>query len=1237
MTALAFGCCFTFAACGNQGTTQDGSDSETQGDKTSETETETERVYRYETTLTEEIVDVSGEKLAVRFCREDMVHFRFLPSGEIFQDEDAVPESIAKFDREYEPVHGERVEEGNSVILRTEGITVSIDKTNMQITVTDPAGKKIFSSASQAFSVSGESKKASFKRDMAGTEHFFGLGNDPGSSFTTTDHRGSVYEIWMNDDNVHAIVPLWYSTNGYGIYSNNSNKGQVSFNSDYYLSVEGGELNFYFFYGPEFKTILTNWSELAGRMNMPPLYALGLTYRGYGQWNETQLLDALTTQLNAGIKIDVAGAEPGWQNKTYPCDYQWSSKFTKDAESFIQKAHELGLHVNLWEHPYVSPNASIYEEIMVYSLSGKTIGTREWEGNSGTYAFSGIVPDMTIEEARDIWWSVHDENLVSIGVDGYKIDETDSWGASNSLDLLFPSGISNNAYHNLLGTLTVNLLHEKYRDEYNLRTFIFSRGNYAGMQRYATTAYTDYYGFDQFVMSVLTGSYSGTYYTPEIRDVSTKSDVDYMRRTQLMFLTPFPMSNEWASEASVLGRSDSVIKCYQKYNQLHYDLIPYMYSLFWEQHNTGIGVVRSLVMEFQNDPKTYKIDNEFMLGDALLVCPVNSPNRLATVDIYLPAGERWMDYNTGYIYEGGKTIAYTCGADVLPLFVRMGSVIPTGHYGKNTSDVTDTTLTLDIYPGEAHQFTLYEDDGISYGYTRGKYALTEISSKFESGKIECTVGSRTGGYAVSSRACVLQLHYRSAPSDVTVDGTKIPAAASLNEFMAATSPCYFYDGTNANDFEKIIYVRLTDDGRAHTVSLTVGAEGAQTLPDVVLSGSLYECEASTNQLKGCSVSKGKSYASGNALVSSVGNDGKNVLTMNGIKAPADGFYEMEIVYFNGDQKPRNLDISVNGGDVISISCPGMGKWETGGTINLVLPLKKGDNQITFTTLPGNGWAPDLDALIVYDESTVDTTPKGTVYAPSDAVLTGDLELVDNAGAALGQSVKGFGISGPSLMTYEVHVDKAGPYQLNITYSNPFETDAKLDLYINGEKSELQFPGTLSRQLFKTLNLTVYLEAGENTVALGCDGGDARFECETGGEYKNCNTKLNDGEHEHSGGYCVGASANNGAFQFTMKGIEAPSTGTYTLKVYCGSGDARTFRLKVNDEDVGDLYTVRTGHFHVFQPTTIEVDLTKGENTLTFWQDTTAHGDTLWVPNFDYVTIEGISPMLDIQVGLITIQ
>ncbi|MBE6620739.1 MAG: DUF5110 domain-containing protein [Ruminococcaceae bacterium] len=1193
----------------------------------------------YTTPISEVIVTSGDNRLAVNFCREDLVHFRFAPDGEEFVRWNAVPEAISTPDADYEDVCGEIVETDEATTIRTEGLTVIVDKATLGITITDLQGNEIFKSAAEAFSVDGQGKTASFVRDVATTEHFFGLGNAKGDAFTTTDHRNTVYDLWMHDDNVHAIVPLWYSTAGYGIYVNNSNRGSVSFKKDYSLSLDGGEMNFYFLYGPSFKTILTNWSELAGRMAMPPLYALGLTYRGHSNWTEDQLTDAITSQFDAGIAIDIAGVEPGWQTKTYPCTYAWNTKFTTDATAFVKRMHELGLHVNLWEHPYVSPSAEIYDDILEYSLPGSVIGTRDWEDRSGNYAFGGIVPDLTMEDARDLYWDIHDKNLVSIGVDGFKVDETDSWGASASLELLFPGGLSNNAYHNLLGTLTVNLLHEKYREEYNLRSFMYSRGNYFGMQRYATSAYTDYYGFDQFVMSVIAQSYSGTYYTPEIRDTSTKNDISYMRRAQLMFLTPFAMSNEYATEATVLGRSQAIIDCYTKYNQLHYKLIPYMYSLFWNQHNTGIGVTRSLLLEFQDDPNVYKINDQFMLGESFMVCPVSSTSRVATVDIYLPQGERWMDYNTGYIYEGGQTIEYTCAADTLPLFVRMGAIVPLGHYGNNTADVVGTTLTLDIYPStEKTSFLLYEDDGKSFNYEKGEYAETLITSQLTGNDLVAVLGARSGKYAVDTRACVMQFHYRSQPTAVLVDGKEISAAASLEAFNNSTEPCYYYNANAEYDIDKIIYVRLTDNGAEHTVHVKVGKESEQQIPEIVMEGSLYECESKSNTLVGAKVTH-KDGASGKAIVSDVGNNGHNTLTINNVKVAKSGLYDVEISYYNGGEDARMLYISVNGEEPIPVYCYSAGNWNDSKSLTIPMRLNEGENTITFGTAEGKGWAPDLDCIIVYDDDTTTISMSGNVLYPSDAQISGGLSIEQMSNAVGGSAVNGFGSSADAALTYKVTSDREGPYQLNINYASPSLRAQKINLTVNGSTTQISLPTTNSTHLFSTLNMTIYLKQGENIISLGSDGGPTVYECEVGGEYKSCTNKLAPPEgYTQSGGLAVG-NMRSGSSMMTMRGLTVPKDGKYKVIIYAASGDRRTFRFMVNGVELDQLHSIQTGHFHKFQAYEVELELKAGENTLSIFGYGIAEGkgDTDWMPNFDYVIIPDVKPDIDIRIGAISIE
>ena len=697
-------------------------------------------------------VENDTARLAVDFRAPDVVHFRAAPAGAPFEDpaRKVTCGLVATADAECPAVAGEIVRDDAALTLSSSALRVRVDRATLAFSVWTADGTRVFASADRPFAFDGRARKASFRRDVRGVERFFGLGNVPGRRFEKLDHRDTVYDLWLSDDNVHAVIPLWYSSQGYGLYACSSNRGQVDFTEGYSLSLEAGEMDFYFLWGPSFKRILGSWSELAGRMRLPPRYALGLTYRGFGGWRDEDLVRAVTAQQEAGIRLDVVGVEPGWHTWAYPCSFVWSEKFP-DPCGFIARMHGLGLKVNLWEHPYVSTNAPFRAAIGPYGLDGADVGTREWEnGTKYKYGFGGFIPDMTMPEARDVYWNHHKAALVDLGVDGFKVDETDSFSANRSTEKRFPGGLSCNAYHNLLGTLTVNLLHERYRRDFNRRTFAFSRGNTTGMQRWATSAYTDFYGFDQFVMSLIAQSYSGTYYTPEIRTPESTDDGDYVRRAQMMFLTPFPQSNEWMKPVGVMDRSAAVIQAYRTYNRIHYLLVPYLYSLFREQSKTGLGVVRALPFEFQDDPRVFDLTDTFMLGPSILVHPVADASPSSSVTTYLPAGADWLDWPSMSVCRGGTPVTRTYRLDEMPIFIRCGSIVPVSDYGRTTDDPTGP-LILAVFPSERPtSFTLYEDDGISFDYEKGAFAETTITARQTGGRVSVALGKRTGGY-VSGR------------------------------------------------------------------------------------------------------------------------------------------------------------------------------------------------------------------------------------------------------------------------------------------------------------------------------------------------------------------------------------------------------------------------------------------------------------------------------------------------------
>ena len=264
---------------------------------------------------------------------------------------------------------------------------------------------------------------------------------------------------------------------------------------------------------------------------------------------------------------------------------------------------------------------------------------------------------------------------------------------------------------------------------------------------------------------------------------------------------------------------------------------------------------------------------------------------------------------------------------------------------------------------------------------------------------------------------------------------------------------------------------------------------------------------------------------------------------------------------------------------------------------------------------------------------------GNVLYPSDAQLSGGLTIEQMMGAVGGNVVAGLGNSADAAITYKVTSDREGPYQLNINYASPSIMAQKINLTVNGSTTQVSLPSTSSTHLYATLNMTIYLQKGENVISISCDGGPIVYECEVGGSYTSCNSKLAPPEgYVQSGGLAVGG-LRSGSSEFTMRGLNVPKDGKYKVIIYVASGDKRTFRLKVNGEDTGKLYSFQTGHFHKFQAFEIELDLKEGDNTLTFYgySYTEGKGDTDWMPNFDYVILPDVKPEIEIRIGAISIE
>lgn len=221
-----------------------------------------------------------------------------------------------------------------------------------------------------------------------------------------------------------------------------------------------------------------------------------------------------------------------------------------------------------------------------------------------------------------------------------------------------------------------------------------------------------------------------------------------------------------------------------------------------------------MVLEYQDDPKVYSQDLQYFFGKELLVAPICT--KTSSREVYLPAGE-WTDYFTGTKYQGPKTITYQSPLDRIPVFVRAGAIIPMGPEVNYVGEKPADPLTLDIYPSGTSSFTLYEDDGISYDYEKGVFAVTDITCTAGSGVITVGIDKKKGEYKTAGRSYILKLNGIGEPNDVAAGGKSLKPCADAQQFESASTG-WWYDSVKKTLWAKPGIVKPENGGKVSIIA-----------------------------------------------------------------------------------------------------------------------------------------------------------------------------------------------------------------------------------------------------------------------------------------------------------------------------------------------------------------------------------------------------------------------------------
>lgn len=563
-------------------------------------------------------------------------------------------------------------------------------------------------------------------------EKLFGLGLQMHGS----NRRGGVYHLRVDhysrgQDRLHAPTPFYVSSAGYGVFFNTArpisiyagvgnrlgdpgNPAPRDRNTDpnwdpqppsdaVEASVQAPGLEVYLFAGPTPMDALRRFNLFCGSGPLPPRWALGFWHRVPLASTAQDVEKEVAEFDRRGFPLDVIGLEPGWQSKSYPGTFDWSPKRFPDPAGFVKRMEADGVHINLWENPYVSESSKLYAPLKPY-FGSHTV-------------WLGAVPDLNDPRAAEIIREHHKRVGVGIGVSGYKIDEVDGFDFWLWPDhARFPSGVPGDQMRQVYGVLWQRELDRLFHES-GKRTFGLVRGSNGGAVRFPFAIYSDTYDHREYITGMTSAGLAGVMWCAEARSAS--SGEEWVRRMQTAVLSHVAQLNAW-SDGTKPWSFPGVEEAVKKAMLLRIQLLPYIYTAFAQYHFEGTPVIRAMCLVDGGEET-----DQYLLGDDLLVAPMFAGSKSRKVR--LPKGE-WFDYETGAAVGADKTIEVTPALDEIPLFVRDGALIPTLPPGLRAgSPIRDGCLIVRRYGTKQSRGLLYEDDGETFEYENGKFVWRTLT------------------------------------------------------------------------------------------------------------------------------------------------------------------------------------------------------------------------------------------------------------------------------------------------------------------------------------------------------------------------------------------------------------------------------------------------------------------------------------------------------------------------------
>lgn len=672
--------------------------------------------------------------------REDIIRIQ----ASLFNEFETNPYSVIASPQ---PVDFSVAEEGNTLYLETSLISVQLQLDSFKLTFFNSKGNLL--NEDDSLSVSWIGTEVSAYKSVQEGERYLGLGEKTGN----LDRKGKAYTNWntdyfaygVGDDPLYMSIPFYIGTHekgSYGIFFDNTHKTVFNFgastNRFIYFSAEDGDLDYYFIHKPNISEIISSYTWLTGRMQMPPKWALGFQQCRYSYYPDTE----------------VYAVAQGFRDKKMPADViyldihhmEGYKVFTFDGEKFsdpkamIKRLKEKGFKVVVIMDPGIKTQLGYYpyEEGLEHDLfvkypDGKVYEAQVWPG---WCAF----PDFTKEETRR-WWAEKMAFYTEAGVDGFWTDmnEPASWGqfTPNLIEFAYDGETaSHRKARNIYGMQMARSAQEgSFLQAPSKRPFVLTRSGFSGIQRYAAAWTGDNVASEEHMMAGIrlvnslgmSGVAFSGYDVGGFAGEASKSL--FARWMSIGAFAPFYRAHSMinSNDAEPWAFGEEVEEISRNYMKLRYRLLPTLYSKFFDRCQTGLPLAESLAISYPMESKVYEsaFQNEYLFCDVFLVAPVESTKEITKV--FLPQDEWYYLYSDQKL-QGDQVIYQDCPLNYLPVYVKGGSIFAMQSDVFYTDQKPTGTLNIHVYKGEkGSTYVHYEDSGDGFDYQVGEYLKRSIS------------------------------------------------------------------------------------------------------------------------------------------------------------------------------------------------------------------------------------------------------------------------------------------------------------------------------------------------------------------------------------------------------------------------------------------------------------------------------------------------------------------------------